>query len=299
MSKSLPNFLMVGTAKAATTSIHAYLNQHPDVFMSEKKEPCFFSFYDELSPQFTDSIPVDYVHSLSAYLALFEQAMDYKIRGESSTPYLFFYDKTIENIKKIIPNYRSVKILIMLRNPVDRAYSQYMMRVRDVFEDLSFEEALRAEKTRIEAHAHFDSFYVERGFYYKQVKAYLENFDQVKVLFYEDFKADPQGVLTEILDFLEVDRVVLQTSKRENVSGVPRLKFMSQLVLSRSKVKKKLANLLPYTLKAPLLNAYRKLNFKQPPAMKPETREQLKALYREDVMKLEKLLHKDLSNWYR
>ncbi|MFI5134832.1 MAG: sulfotransferase, partial [Chitinophagales bacterium] len=130
-----PNLFVVGAAKAGTTSLHYALGQHPDVFMSEKKEPGYF-VWPEKELQFINNgklikHPRFLVNHLDDYLKLFEEGREKKIRGESSTTYLFFYGKCIANINRIHPDPSNVNIVITLRNPVDRAFSQYMHKVRD------------------------------------------------------------------------------------------------------------------------------------------------------------------------
>lgn len=302
MSESLPNFLIVGAAKAATTSIHDYLKQHPDVFMTELKEPCFFTFYNEPPPTFTTDRKVRFVHDITEYKNLFkESSISHKVKGESSTPYMFFYKKTVENLKKILPNTRDLKILIVLRNPIDRAYSQYMMKVRDVVEDLSFEEAIKQEKNRIKSNAHFDFFYLKRGLYFNQVKHYMDNFENVKVVFYDDFKRDKDSFFSDILEFLALDYMEFQTIKKKNVSGVPRVKFLNDFILSNLKVKRAIFHYLPDSIRHKInkvKKAIFELNIAKPPKMRTKTRENLKEFYKEDVTKLSRLLKKDLSYWF-
>ena len=151
MSKKLPNFLLVGAAKCGTSSLHKYLDQHPEIFMSKHKEPRFIS--SQATP-FPLNGPGDhkveawYVKNYDDYEKLFEGAGEYPAVGESSADTLYFYKGTIPVIKKYLGD---PKIVIMLRNPVKRAFSAYQHLVRDLREDLSFEEGLEREPERIEA----------------------------------------------------------------------------------------------------------------------------------------------------
>src|SRR5262249_18108808 len=130
-----PNLLIVGAAKGGTTALHYALDQHSDVFMSRKKEPGYFVWPEE-ELQFINNgqlitQPRFLVNHLNDYLELFREGEIRKIRGESSTTYLFFYQKAVYNIKKIHPDPMNVNIVITLRNPIDRAFSQYMHKLRD------------------------------------------------------------------------------------------------------------------------------------------------------------------------
>jgi len=298
MNNRLPNFLIVGAAKAATTSVHEYLKQHPDIYMTDIKEPCFFTFYNEDPPSFSNGGRVKFTHNQHDYDKLFKGSELKKIKGESSTPYLFFHKKTINNIKKIVPNYRKIKILIILRNPVDRAYSQYTMKVRDVVENLSFEEAIKREDERRKDNAHFDFFYLSRGFYYEQVKDYLENFDNVKIMFYDDFKNNRERFLSDILLFLGLNRIKFYPIEKQNVSGIPKLKWLNSLIFSRSIIGTAISIFLSTKLKRRLKNKVVNFNIRTPPKMNSDTRSMVVNSYKKDIKKLEKLIDKDLSYWH-
>lgn len=292
-----PNFLIVGTAKAATTTIYRYLQQHPDIFLSERKEPCFFTFANQQKTKYSTGRPVQFVTDFDDYLSLFEKAEHYKIRGEASTPYLYFYNETIANIKKYHPHYKKLKILIALRNPVERAYSQYMMKVRDLVEDKTFKEALQLEEKRMQENAHFDFFYKDRGLYFNQVKAYLDVFDDVKIVFYDDIKHNVDNVLEEITEFLNVKKHVYTKIRRQNVSGVSRFKFLTHLIREKSWFKNLFRTLFTKKLKKKIRNYVMVKNVKKIDMLDYESSKLLKNYYEKDIKKLEKLLNEDLSNW--
>lgn len=295
-----PNFLIVGTARAGTTSLHEFLGGHQDIYMPLQKEPCFFAFYNE-QPEFTNA-KHRYTTTVDSYSTLFD-GHEEKIMGESSTPYLFFHEKSIANIKALVPDYRKMKILIVLRDPAERAYSQFMHNRRDLLETLTFEDALKAEATRKSENWHFDFFYAAKGFYYNQVKDYMDNFDNVKVVFYETLEQNPDKLLSEIYSFLEVDQVAEKPLVKRNQSGEMKVKWFKQIITTR---------------KNPILNSMRKMmgrnakkklrnwvkdkllryNLKKTD-MLPETRKQLVELYKEDIIKLQTIVEKDLSDWLR
>ncbi|MCX7551329.1 sulfotransferase domain-containing protein [Xanthomarina sp. F2636L] len=296
MNNDLPNFLIVGTAKAATTTIHEYLKQHPNVFMTDWKEPSFFKFKDKKNISFTTGRPVKFVTEIKAYKALFEDGRDRAIRGESSTPYLYFYKETIDNIRKTIPNHKDVKILIILRNPIERAFSQYMMKVRDLVEDKSFLEAVKSEKTRMEQNAHFDFFYVDRGFYYNQVKAYLEEFNSVKIVLYDDFKKNPDRILDEVVTFLDLDKIQFKKIGNQNISGRPKVKLISRLQKEDSFLKSFFKNIVPKKLRIEFTSFIQKKNLEKE-NIDQESKYYLQGLYLENIKSLEKLIDRDLSKW--
>ncbi|MGH2663994.1 MAG: sulfotransferase family protein [Actinomycetota bacterium] len=176
-----PNLFIVGAVKAGTTSLYRYLDDHPDIYMSPVKEPDFFT-HEGADPD--------------AYLGLFEGASGEKLLGEA-TPWYLARPGTAERIRNVSPD---AKILIMLRDPVSRAYSQYLMDVRNGRQTAELWEAVQKDH-RLPEHG-----YVSLGSYCEQVSRYLEVFgDQVLVAFFEDFVRDPRGSLERVLHFLGVD----------------------------------------------------------------------------------------------
>lgn len=296
MNNTLPNFLIVGTAKAATTTIHEYLKQHPDIFMTHWKEPSFFKFMGKKNISFTTGRPVKFVTTLNDYKDLFTNGINKTIRGESSTPYLYFYNETIENIKKTVPNYKDVKILIVLRNPIDRAFSQYMMKVRDLVEEKSFFEAIKAEKTRMKENAHFDFFYVDRGLYFKQVKAYLNEFNNVKIVLYDDFRETPEQVLADITSFLGLNAFNFKKIGSQNISGRPKLKFVSR-ILKESVILKDISRIIvPKKFRIEITSFIQRKTLEKE-IIDQKSKKYLQNFYYENIKDLEKLLNKDLSKW--
>lgn len=296
-----PDFLIVGTARAGTTSLHEFLGKHPDMCMPLQKEPCFFTFAGE-SPEFKDSRH-RYTTDVESYAALFADC-NKKLAGESSTPYLYFHQKSIANILRLVPQARDMRIIIVLRDPAERAYSQYMHNRRDLREPLSFEEAIEAEEERKRENWHFDFFYVNKGFYAAQVKDYMDHFQHVKVVFYDQLEKDPNGLLEDIYAFLgvtapgEEEKIV-----RRNQSGEMKVKWLKRLMSNRKNpVLKGLRKLMGRNTKKRLRNWMKdkllRYNLKKTD-MLPATRKKLIERYREDIGRLEKLIGADLKHWLK
>ncbi|MBC8047529.1 MAG: sulfotransferase domain-containing protein, partial [Fimbriimonadaceae bacterium] len=242
-----------------------------------------------------------YTTTTEAYLKLFE-GQNEKVLGESSTPYLYFHEKTIKNIKELVFDSQKIKIIIILRDPADRAYSQYMHMRRDLQEELSFEEAILAEKKRMQENYHFDYFYVDKGFYYKQVKAYLDNFDHVKIVFYNQLENNQQKLLDEIYTFLEVDAGLNKDElKQRNQSGEMKVKWFKQIITTRKNpVLNFFRKLMSRETKKRLRNSVKGMLLKynlQKTEIPKEARKQLINIYKEDIQKLSELIQKDLSDW--
>jgi len=232
----LPDFLVVGAARSGTTSLSSFLATHPRVFFPAEKEPMFFSVYGR------PSLPVDprtrrqaefVVLDLESYVHLFAGARADQLLGEGSTWYLYSHQATIRNIRKIYGlAVSTLPILILLRNPVERAWSHYWLKRRNGEESLSFEEAIepavveeRQEKNLLPG---FD--YLGFGRYYSQVKAYLESFVNVKVLLLEDLAQEPSKLMWEVFRFLGLEPIAVPNKvKRYNVAGQPRNKLSALL----------------------------------------------------------------------
>ena len=188
MASKLPNFLIVGAAKCGTSSLHNYLNQHPDIFMPtytkeglKVKEPRFL-IKDKVKKRLSKGI-----WDLDVYRSLFDQVTDHKAIGESTVLYLCFYKEAIKNIKKYLGN--DVKIIIMLRNPIYRAYSAYSFASRTHQENQEFHQALINNQKRYDEDETLSPMilYKELGLYYRMVKAYIDSFKDVHVILYDDF----------------------------------------------------------------------------------------------------------------
>lgn len=180
----LPNFLIVGAAKSGTTSLYNYCTQHPEIFMSPVKEPYFFSFIN-IKPNFKG--PYDQktnekeiICDIKEYERLFENVNNERAIGECSNSYLYFRN-TAKIIKRYIPH---CKIIIILRNPVERAYSHYLQHVMLGHEDQTFEVALEKEEERKKNNWRWHYHYVGQGLYYCQVKRYLNQFGKDKIAIY-------------------------------------------------------------------------------------------------------------------
>lgn len=294
-----PNFLIVGAARSGTTSLHEHLSAHPDIFMPLQKEPSFFCFAGK-PPQFKDSRH-RYITDTEEYLEIFRNHPE-KILGESSTPYLYFFEESIANIKKLIPDYNETKILIILRDPAERAYSQYMHNRRDLREPLTFMEALHAENTRIQENWHFDFFYAHKGFYFNQVQAYLQNFKHVKIMFFDDLELQPKRFINEVLEFLEIDAESLQKDlQQRNQSGEMKVKWFKKILSNRSNpvlnyFRKMMSRETKKKLRMQVKNMLLRYNLKKV-EMDPEARKYLVELYKTDILQLEKLIDKKLDNW--
>jgi hypothetical protein len=295
---TLPNFLMIGAQKSGTTAIFAYLGQHPQVFTSEIKEPAFFAF-EGVQQRFAgaDERAGRYiVRDLERYRQLFRNVGDRARAGEASNIYMYA-PQAAERIRRYIPN---AKLIAVLRDPVDRAYSGYRHLVRDGRETLSFEQGLAAEASRIAANWSPGFHYKQLGFYYAQLRRFFELFsrEQLAVYTYDEFKADPRALLKSIFVFLGIDPDFQpDMSVRHNVSGIPKSRLLHEVIGRPSRAKDLVKRLLPagaMRLHAALMS--RNLVMSEP-KMARETERALREEYRGDILQLESLIKRDLSAW--
>jgi hypothetical protein len=298
---TVPNFLVIGARKAGTTSLYHYLDQHPEVFMSPVKEPNFFAIEGEKAgyrgPDADTRINRWSVADPKEYQALFSGADGARAVGEASPAYLCNPDAP-KRIKRHVPE---AKLIAVLRDPAERAYSAYMHQVRDGRETLPFAEALDAEERRTAANWAPAWRYKAEGFYLVGLSRYYELFgrERVRVYLYEDLGADPRGVMRDAYRFLGVDASFEpDTSQRHNMSGVSNNGFLVSLVRKRHPVKTAIKPLVPATVRRRLVSGLQKRVLSRPP-FPPEVRRELVEAYREDVLRLEDLIGRDLSAWLR
>ena len=285
---TLPNFLVVGANRAGTTAMHSFLAEHPDIYMSGLKEPSFFALFGQ-RPDATlrDSafFSNQMVHTLEAYEALFSEAGGHKAIGESSTAYLP-HPHVPTRIKSHLP---AVRVIAILRDPADRAFSNYSL-----YRQLGLERANTFRKSLVPppAWTHdpngFGDRYVSRGFYASAVQRYHETFgrERVRIYLYEDWTTRPRDVLKDVFRFLEID-----DSFVPDVS--PRLNEASRSPLLASV----LHRLGPPNAKGDpprFVGFLRRLNRRQ---LLPADRRMLVDVYREDVIALQTLIDRDLSAW--
>jgi hypothetical protein len=296
---ALPNFLILGAVKSGTTSLYEYLRQHPQIYMSPTKESSFFAS-EGAEPGVRGPrrrwASQSTVADINTYRALFRGVTDQVAIGEASPVYLI-NPRAPARIKHYIPD---AKLIAILRDPVESAYSAFVMR--RLYGDERLEDFSQAVVKRDENAGKYWRLrqrYIDVGFYYTHLKRYFDIFDgsQINVHLYEDFKADPINVLQDIFRFLGVDDTFLpDVSIKYNVGGLPRTKawhiFYSIRPVLRSFIP---ARLRKYAVDR-LLSLQAQVLVK-PPSLEPAVRAQLIEIYRDDILKLEKLIQRDLSMW--
>ena len=296
----LPNFLIIGTTKGGTTSLYKYFRAHPEIYMSPVKEPRYFAF-DHTNPDHLRLVPHSYpITSMEQYLTLFDDVNGEKAIGEASPIYLNS-PIAAARIKDCIPD---VKLLVSLRNPVDRAYSHYLMYYREGHVKSPFVDAFRDLEGAEKRCRH----YVRTSFYYEKLKRYFDLFDrsQIKLILLEDLQKDPTGVIRELFQYVEVDDAFMpELSKVYNPGGYPKNRTLYSLArcgfLAPSMYYRVSSALKPFVPRF-MIDLRRKMmqrNLQKPPTMKAEIREEVTSFYREDILKTQELIQRDLSSWLK
>ncbi len=311
----LPNFFLAGAPKAGTTSLYHYLLQHPSIYMSPIKEPSFFASEvrrENFAPRFQAGLereaqdlriyldgPLDtgrfggIVADWGDYCRLFRNVRGQTAIGEASVCYLWS-PTAARNIAQRIPDAR---ILVLLRDPSERAFSQYLHGVTNGVIRCSFrqhiEQGLRHKPGLFDPHYPF----LEFGFYAEQLERYFDSFPrkQIHIHLYEDYRRDTPAVLAGILRFLEVDPgVPLDTKLRHLQAQVPRALPFADM-LKRSGIWQRGRRLLPSSARS----AIKRLIYRQRQSLVMDPADQvfLRNYYRADVEKLEGLLGRDLRAW--
>ncbi|HLF71753.1 MAG TPA: sulfotransferase domain-containing protein, partial [Dehalococcoidia bacterium] len=203
---ALPTFVVGGTLRAATSSLYSFFGGRPDIGMSGQKEPHFFSFAG------ADTIrhgpyedPSDIVTDLADYRSLFAHCATDPVRGECSSSYLYLAERAAPLLRELIPEAR---LIFVLRDPVERAYSHYRLQRLYGWEPAqTFEEALAKEEQRIAAGWLFPFHYRAIGNYAGQIPHYLEHFprEQIRFVRFERMVRDWPRVARELLDFIGAD----------------------------------------------------------------------------------------------
>lgn len=285
---TLPNFMMIGVAKAGTTSFFRYLDQHPQIYMCPIKGSNYFGYEDALDWKWSDEgdpplLRHFQVSTFEDFEALFSGATDEIAIGEVSPQY-FRCPTAASRIHSSIPN---VKLVASLRNPADRAFSGFMMRTRRGELVKSFQAELTPE-----------SSHVKEGFYYFRMKRFFDTFpkERIKIYLFEEFKKDPTQIMVDLYNFLDVDtNFTPDTSIKHNPGAVPKSRILNRLFYHPTLVQSAKL-MLPESIQETAKQT-RRLNLKTTPKLPPDLRAELIDFYREDILKLEELIDQDLSIW--
>lgn len=296
MKNSLVDFFVVGVARGGTTSLYNYLQHHPDIFLPLVKECNYFSKVESLddevyeTPEEGREYHMKIIQSEEVYHQLFQGALESQVKGEVSPSY--FWDRNAA--KRIYDYNKDAKIIVTLRNPIERAHSHYVMHHYTGYDKFnSFEGSLDSERNDIWGGG---NMYLEMGLYFSQLKPYYDLFGaaQIKVIVSEEWTKNSFKTLSEIYDFLGVKPYEGEWAD-ETFNASKQLKNKGLLdALRANSVKKSLRRILPKKTREKIKE---QLFYKEAPKQEilPETYDRLKAYYKDDIEKTEVLIGKQLS----
>jgi hypothetical protein len=303
---TIPNFLIGGPPKCASTSLYFYLKQHPEIFMSPVKQTRFFSENYNKGTEF-------YVNTY------FSGIRGEKMAGEA-TPGYFLFPFVVERIHNFNPG---MKFIFCLRNPVERAFSGWNMRINNGTEKLSFQDALREnlkqretvkfitepqtkewEETRDHHKVDHTGYrvYIEGSLYAFNLKYYYNYFDpsQVKIIFLDSLKKDFDATMRSIFSFLGVDEnYIVQNTEQQNTSKTGKVKSLGPMLRKVKKISRAFSGLLPKSFKKKMFDTmFMKSSAEGSKAkLTIEDRKFGYEIFKEDIAELEKLLKTDLGHW--
>lgn len=296
---TLPTFLIIGAAKAGTTALYHYLLQHPEVFMSPLKETNYFAMTEGVPPSFSgpgsDELNRDSIYRWSDYKALFDNAGDALAIGEASPRYMF----TQEAAARIQHRLPEVRLVSILRDPAERAFSHFMMRKRDGTEpEKTLREAVADEPRRLRK-GWGAGLYALPGFYAEQLEPYFTLFarEQIRVYRYEDFVNQPGALMGDLYEFIGVDPGFMpDMSVTPNESGIIRNPLLRLLWTHTHRIRRLVRPVISRDMRQQV-SGYFTSRPKIRSSLSEEMHAELLSLYEDDILKLEVMLDCDLSSW--
>jgi hypothetical protein len=285
---NLPNFILIGVQKAGTTSLYDWIAQHPDVYGPKGMKDFPFFCNDEY-----------YKNGLKWFSKFFRDHHGEKIIFHGYVNHIY----NNMSAQRIYDYKKDIKLLLILRNPIERAYSAFWYMRKIGIETLkTFEEAIDIEDKRKSGNyrERNNLTYIDHGFYYKQLMNFYKFFSksQIFIAFFEDIKENRENLIKKIYNFLEVDENFVPLFNVENPSGVPRIGLI-QRILSKKIAPPYIKDLIPLDKRILIKDFLMNLNVKKVnySPIKLETKRNLINTYRDEILRLEDLLGIDLSGW--
>jgi hypothetical protein len=299
-----PDFFVVGAPKGGTTAVFHWLKGHPEVFLPDVKEPGYFAYANRSAVPRSGPYDLNYHAQITVdgkdYAKLYEGAED-RLTGDISPVYLV--DKTVAaRIASIRPDAR---IIVMLRDPVQRAFSQFLHHVRDGLEPFAaFEAALEQEAARLEAGWSWGHGYATHGHYASQIDSYLDAFHRDQILFLEfaQLNAEPDACWRQICDHLGIQQMPLEYNERVNVTSnlatVPSRPAITHAIRHPGRIQQQLKRLIPKNARKWLRKVFEG-DGKPLPRLQHTTRRALAIRYQTERTSIEAQTGLSLDHWTR
>lgn len=297
----LPDFLVIGAARAGTTALHGYLRQHPGLRLPQVKETNFFAFAGETltcrgpGAEFINNSITD----LDRYRSLFDGAPAGARLGEVCPLYLYA-PTAPARIRALVPD---VRLVAILRNPVEQAFSHFLYATKMAIEpETDFLRALDLEEDRLAQGWQPLFGYSRFPRYGEQLARYLALFprDRILVRRYEAFQTDPARLMAEILDFIGADPGFRPDMREKpNAGGVPKSRLFQDFLMRKNPVTTAIGLVVPQETRLRIRDRLARLNLRREDAMPPKARAILQARLADDIAALGRLLDEDFSDWLR
>lgn len=293
---ALPNFFILGAAKAGTTTVFALLNQLPEIYFPFAKETLFFS----KDAEYNKGIP----WYLQTY---YPDAASFPLCGDATPHYLYWAEKVAPRLAEHFPT--APKFILLLRDPVERTYSWYWNMIREGRETLPFEQALKAEEERLHTH-HTELFrqgsmiygYVNGSHYAAQIRHYLTYFPRERFHFIlnEDLRTNPETTMQDLLTFLGLPANQRQFSATtHNPASLPRSMSLQRWLHKQSSLRDRLKSVIPIQTRYAIKEKLIRLNLRATryPPINPKTEARLRQQFDAELVQLQEIIERDLSAW--
>jgi hypothetical protein len=303
----LPDFLIIGAMRSGTTSLFNYLAGHPELFlvsMRGSKEPQFFSYFGESYSPHPLSIRGD-AWALSDYIELSRNAEPKQLIGDISTSYLYRYRQSIDNIKRIYGSFVfKLKIIAILRNPIERAWSIYMLKKQGG----EWQRPMLDIAREFENDCSQDNYwnFISSGMYYDQIMAYKETFPDIKLFIFDELKLDAASLVKQCLSYLNLanTKIPRQVGIIHNFSGTPRNRFVRPLyefLYQKNLAKSMLKCMMPIKMRYSVKRILGSKIVKKA-EMPLEVRQYLRSVFKENILRCMELFKNEkqiemMSKW--
>lgn len=289
MAPILPNAILVGAQKGGTTALYNWLSQHPDIF----GEPAMKDFPFFCTEGYRES-------GIEWFARQFSRHQGEKIVLHGYVNYLTLSQESAPLISRDLED---AKIFVVLRNPVERAYSAYLQAIKMGRDDAkTFEVALERENTKkpVSFAQRMDRGYLQHGFYSPNLTTFRKYFspDNIQILLFDDLKNEPYRVCEDLFKFFGVDSSFRPELRQMNTYAEPRSRTIRKLINFGIPVKA-IRDLIPMNQRINIRRRLHNLNFRSTakPEIKPETASYLQRVYGDEINRLEDLLGRELSAW--
>lgn len=293
----LPNFLVIGVPKAGTTSLWHLLRQHPDIYMPKLKEPRFFVDIPDSSPRHKQ------VSTLEEYRRLFGGATSEKMLGEASAGYFH----NVQDPSEISELLNNPKLVVILRNPIERAFSHFLFSKQKGLEPKSttFRSAIRSKTVSVENGIR-QRPYVEVGFYNRHLAKWRSSFkeDEINIILFDNFINNSVESVQEVYDFLGVDSSYRPEGVGQHAkSGIPKSKVLHELIEETGYMRKNIKKYTPdkitkymRSITQPIRRWVKNLNLENKKIPQREYNI-LHQIYKKDIIKLAEKTDKKVLKW--